>query len=84
MGDVEKWHNDVKDNHMNKDGTSDHLTRVAVVSCDGMSRVGAYCATFTSVEQVKKHFKIILTEKTCQTDTRSGPENLKKSRQKNS
>ena len=35
-----------------KDGTSDHLTRVAVVSCDGMSRVGVYCSTFTSVEQV--------------------------------
>ena len=54
MGDVEKWHSDVKDNNMNKDGTSDHLTRVAVVSCDGMSRAGVYCGTFTSIEQVWK------------------------------
>ena len=31
---------------------SDHSTRVAVVSCDGMARAGVYCAAFTSVEQV--------------------------------
>ena len=60
MGDVEKWHSDVKDNHMNKDGSSDHSTRVAVVSCDGMARAGVYCAAFTSVEQVNfQIFKIL-------------------------
>jgi hypothetical protein len=54
MGEVEQWHSDVIDNHKNTDGTSsDHPNRVVVLSCDGTSRVGVYCAAFTAVEQVK-------------------------------
>lgn len=53
LGDVQQWHGEVKENNMNSDGNSDHLNRTAVISCDGMSRVGVYCATLTSVEQVK-------------------------------
>lgn len=52
MGDVEEWHDSVRENHMNSDGSSNHPNRIAVVSCDGMSRVGVYSASFTSVEQV--------------------------------
>lgn len=56
MGDVEEWHDSVRENHMNSDGSSNHPNRIAVVSCDGMSRVGVYCASFTSVEQVISEF----------------------------
>merc|ERR1712223_2319364 len=52
MGDVRQWHDSVKENHMNSDGSSNHPNRIAVISCDGMSRVGVYCAAFTSIEQV--------------------------------
>ncbi len=53
MGDIEEWRDSVRENHLNSDGSSNHPNRIAVVSCDGMSRVGVYCATFTSVEQVQ-------------------------------
>ena len=53
MGDVEKWHDSIRENHKNSDGSSNHPNRIAVVSCDGMSRVGVYCAGFTSIEQVR-------------------------------
>ena len=52
LGDVRQWHDSVRENHMNSDGSSNHPNRIAVVSCDGMSRAGVYCATFTSIEQV--------------------------------
>ena len=52
MGDIERWHDNVRENHMNSDGSSNHPNRIAVVSCDGMSRAGTYCAAFTAVEQV--------------------------------
>ena len=54
MGDVRQWHDSVKENHMNSDGSSNHPNRIAVISCDGMSRVGVYCAAFTSIEQVRE------------------------------
>ena len=56
MGDVEKWHDSIRDNHKNSDGSSNHPNRIAVVSSDGMSRAGVYCATFSSIEQVSLAF----------------------------
>ena len=58
MGDVEQWHESIRENHKNSDGSSNHPNRIAVVSCDGMARAGVYCATFTAIEQV--HFKTLL------------------------
>lgn len=52
MGDIEEWHDSVRENHMNSDGSSNHPNRIAVVSCDGISRAGVYGAIFTSFEQV--------------------------------
>ena len=52
MGDVRQWQDSVKENHLNSDGSSNHPNRMAVVSCDGMSRVGVFCAAYTSIEQV--------------------------------
>ena len=52
MGDVEQWHESIRENHKNSDGSSNHPNRIAVVSCDGMARAGVYCATFTAIEQV--------------------------------
>lgn len=52
MGEIECWHETVRENHMNSDGSSNHPNRIAVVSCDGMARSGVYSAAFTAVEQV--------------------------------
>ena len=57
MGDVEQWHESIRENHKNSDGSSNHPNRIAVVSCDGMARAGVYCATFTAIEQV--HFTLV-------------------------
>ncbi len=53
MADISQFHNDVRENNFNNDTAGDHVSRVAVVSADGIKRVGIYCSAFYAFQQVE-------------------------------